>query len=168
MLVPLSWLKKYVKIDIPVDEFVRRMIMSGTAVEGYEDCGAEVKNVVVGRLTEIVPHPNSDHLHICMVDVGGEEPIQIVCGAPNVHAGMRVAAALDGAVAVAQVHGVAMPVRQHLYLDVPGGAAPAFPDTARRCQSRPWPRPSPADRRSPAGRRRRSDGCRARRRPRSP
>ena len=47
MLVPLSWLKNYVKIDMPVDEFVRRMIMSGTAVEGYEDCGAEVKNVVV-------------------------------------------------------------------------------------------------------------------------
>ena len=44
-----------------------------------------------------VMHPNSDHLHICMVDVGESEPIQIVCGAPNVHAGMRVAAALDGA-----------------------------------------------------------------------
>ena len=59
MLVPLSWLKKYVKIDLSVEEFVRRMIMSGTAVEGYEDCGAEISNVVVGKLVEIVKHPNS-------------------------------------------------------------------------------------------------------------
>ena len=72
MLVPLSWLKKYVKIDLSVEEFVRRMIMSGTAVEGYEDCGAEISNVVVGKLVEIVKHPNSDHLNICQVDVGGD------------------------------------------------------------------------------------------------
>ena len=50
MLVPLSWLKKYVKIDLSVEEFVRRMIMSGTAVEGYEDCGAEISNIVVGPI----------------------------------------------------------------------------------------------------------------------
>ena len=53
--------------------------------------------MVVGKVITCVDHPNSDHLHVCMVDVGGEAPIQIVCGAPNVHAGMRVAAALDGA-----------------------------------------------------------------------
>ena len=104
MLVPLSWLKKYVKIDIPVDEFVRRMIMSGTAVEGYEDCGAEVKNVVVGRLTEIVPHPNSDHLSICQVDVGQDAPIQIVTGADNMSVGDYVPVALHDSYLPGGVH----------------------------------------------------------------
>ena len=94
MLVPLSWLKKYVKIDLSVEEFVRRMIMSGTAVEGYEDCGAEISNVVVGKLVEIVKHPNSDHLNICQVDVGGETPIQIVTGADNMSVGDLVPVAL--------------------------------------------------------------------------
>ena len=94
MLVPLSWLKKYVKIDLSVEEFVRRMIMSGTAVEGYEDCGAEISNVVVGKLVEIVKHPNSDHLNVCQVDVGGETPIQIVTGADNMSVGDLVPVAL--------------------------------------------------------------------------
>ena len=94
MLVPLSWLKKYVKIDLSVEEFVRRMIMSGTAVEGYEDCGAEISNVVVGKLVEIAKHPNSDHLNICQVDVGGETPIQIVTGADNMSVGDLVPVAL--------------------------------------------------------------------------
>ena len=94
MLVPLSWLKRYVKIDLSTEEFVRRMIMSGTAVEGYQDLGAEVDNVVVGRLVEIVKHPNSDHLNICQVDVGGETPIQIVTGADNMRVGDCVPVAL--------------------------------------------------------------------------
>ena len=104
MLVPLSWLKNYVKIDMPVDEFVRRMIMSGTAVEGYEDCGAEVKNVVVGKIVEIVPHPNSDHLSICQVNVGAEEPIQIVTGADNMKVGDCVPCALHDSYLPGGVH----------------------------------------------------------------
>ena len=104
MLVPLSWLKKYVKIDLSVEEFVRRMIMSGTAVEGYEDCGAEISNVVVGKLVEIVKHPNSDHLNICQVDVGKDEPVQIVTGAQNVHEGDLVPAALHNSWLPGGVH----------------------------------------------------------------
>ncbi len=104
MLVPLSWIKQYVKIDVPVEEFVRRMIKSGTAVEGYEDCGAEVKNVVVGKITEIVPHPDSDHLSICQVNVGKEEDIQIVTGANNMSVGDCVPVALHDSYLPGGVH----------------------------------------------------------------
>lgn len=97
MLAPLKWLKEYVDINIPTEEYARRMIMAGNGVEGTSTTGSQFSKVVVGYVVSCVMHPNSDHLHICMVDVGESEPIQIVCGAPNVHAGMRVAAALDGA-----------------------------------------------------------------------
>lgn len=97
MKVPMKWLKEYVDINMPAEEYASRMIMTGTAVEGVEKTGTQFDNVVVGYVVSCVAHPNSDHLHVCMVDVGGEAPIQIVCGAPNVHEGMRVAAALDGA-----------------------------------------------------------------------
>ena len=97
MKVPMKWLKEYVEIPMNAEEYASRMIMTGTAVEGVDKTGEQFDKVVVGYVVSCVEHPNSDHLHICMVDVGGEEPIQIVCGAPNVHAGMRVAAALDGA-----------------------------------------------------------------------
>ena len=97
MKVPMKWLKEYVDIDMSAEEYASKMVMTGTAVEGVERSGDQFDGVVVGYVLSCVDHPNSDHLHICMVDVGQEEPIQIVCGAPNVHAGMRVAAALDGA-----------------------------------------------------------------------
>ncbi len=97
MKVPMKWLKEYVEIPMAAEEYASKMIMTGTAVEGVDKTGEQFDNVVVGHVVSCVDHPNSDHLHICMVDVGKEEPIQIVCGAPNVHAGMKVAAALDGA-----------------------------------------------------------------------
>ena len=97
MKVPMKWLKEYVDIDMPAEEYAAKMVMTGTAVEGVEKTGEQFDRVVVGYVVSCVDHPNSDHLHICMVDVGEDEPIQIICGAPNVRAGMRVAAALDGA-----------------------------------------------------------------------
>ena len=97
MKVPMKWLKEYVDINMPAEEYASRMVMTGTAVEGVDKTGEQFDKVVVGYVVSCVDHPNSDHLHICMVDVGEAEPIQIICGAPNVHAGMRVAAALDGA-----------------------------------------------------------------------
>ena len=97
MKVPMKWLREYVDIDMPAEEYASRMVMTGTAVEGVEKTGAQFDKVVVGYVVSCVDHPNSDHLHICMVDVGEAEPLQIICGAPNVHADMRVAVALDGA-----------------------------------------------------------------------
>ncbi len=97
MKVPMKWLRDYVDIHMTAAEYADKMISTGTAVEGVDQTGTQFDNVVVGYVVSCVDHPNSDHLHLCMVDVGGPEPIQIVCGAPNVHADMRVAAALDGA-----------------------------------------------------------------------
>ena len=92
MKVPMKWLREYVDINMGGEEYASKMIMTGTAVEGVEKTGTQFDNVVVGKVLTCVDHPNSDHLHICMVDVGKEEPIQIVCGAPNVHAGRRASA----------------------------------------------------------------------------
>ena len=79
------------------ETYMNRMIMCGDGVEGYENLGAEVDNVVVGRVLTCVPHPDSDHLHITTVDVGEGEPLQIVCGAPNCEAGILVPVAKVGA-----------------------------------------------------------------------
>ena len=73
------------------------MTMSGSKVEVATEEGSEIKNVVVGKLLSVVPHENSDHLVVCQVDVGQEQPIQIVTGAPNVKAGDIVPVALCGA-----------------------------------------------------------------------
>ena len=96
MKIPMRWLNEYTKIDMKPEEYARRMIMTGTAVEGWENT-AKFTNVVVGRVNTCEMHPDSDHLHVCAVDVGGENDLQIVCGAPNVKAGILVCCALEGA-----------------------------------------------------------------------
>ncbi|MEA4898066.1 MAG: phenylalanine--tRNA ligase subunit beta [Eubacteriales bacterium] len=96
MKAPLNWLREYVDIDMDAEVYAGRMVMTGTGVEGVEDV-AEFENVVVGRVLSCEAHENSDHLHVCMVDVGGEEALQIVCGAPNVAKGQLVPVALEGA-----------------------------------------------------------------------
>ena len=98
MKVSMNLLKQYADIPVTPAEYESRMIMTGTGVEGIGDLGEKLQNVVVGRVLTCEPHPNSDHLHVCTVDVGREEPLQIVCGAPNVAAGQLVPVALVGAV----------------------------------------------------------------------
>ena len=66
-------------------EFVETMTLAGQKVETYERLDGELRNVVVGKVLSMVRHPNSDHMWICQVDVGREEPVQIVTGAWNVH-----------------------------------------------------------------------------------
>lgn len=97
MNLSIKWLSDYIKKDITTAEFCSGMTMSGSKVECYETEGNEVKNVVVGKLLSVVPHENSDHLVVCQVDVGQENPIQIVTGAPNVSEGDIVPVALVGA-----------------------------------------------------------------------
>ena len=75
-------------------EFVEKMTIFGQKVETYEPMDKEIKNVVVGKVFSIVRHENSDHMWICQVDVGQDEPVQIVTGAQNVHEGDLVPAAL--------------------------------------------------------------------------
>lgn len=78
-------------------EDIQRLLTSrGLEVEGIEKMGGEIDKVVVGRLESVVPHPDSDHMLICQVDVGGEELVQIVTGAPNIKEGDYVPVALHG------------------------------------------------------------------------
>ena len=71
MLLPMKWLQKYITLDNPdVQAYAKSMIMAGNAVEDVKDLGAEIDKVVVGRILEVVKHPDSDHLSVCQVDVG--------------------------------------------------------------------------------------------------
>lgn len=94
MNISLSWLKQYVDIDVPVEELCEKMIRSGFEVESIEDLSETMKNVVVGKIVAMEKHPDSDHLWICQVDIGVDEPIQIITGAQNVFVGATVPAAL--------------------------------------------------------------------------
>ena len=97
MKVPMKWIRDYAPIPADAKTYQDKMIMIGNGVEGYEDLGAEVENVVVGRVLTCEPHPDSDHLHVTTVDVGEAEPLHVVCGAPNVTAGQLVCCAKVGA-----------------------------------------------------------------------
>lgn len=105
MLVPIEWLKDYVDIDVDTDEFVDRMIMSGSNLETVDHFGDGFEKVVVGKVVKKEKHPNADRLSVCSVDVGEGEPIQIVCGAPNVAEGQKVPVALDGSRIPGPLHG---------------------------------------------------------------
>ncbi|NLA53299.1 MAG: phenylalanine--tRNA ligase subunit beta, partial [Clostridiales bacterium] len=97
MKTSMNWLRQYTEIPQDCELFQQKMIMTGTAVESIQDLGAQIDGVVVGRVQSCVKHENSDHLHVCQVDVGGESLLQIVCGAPNVKEGILVPTALVGA-----------------------------------------------------------------------
>ena len=84
MDLSMRWLADYVKCDMPIKDFVSGITLSGSKVECYGTEGEYLENVVVGQVKEIVPHPDSDHMFICQVDVGEEELVQIVTGAQNV------------------------------------------------------------------------------------
>lgn len=98
MKVPMQWIRQYTDIPVSDEAFQDQMIMHGTGVEGLENQNEAVQNVVVGKILTVKEHENSDHLHVLTVDVGEEEPIQIVCGAPNVVEGALVPVAKVGAV----------------------------------------------------------------------
>ena len=90
MNLSMKWLSDFVKLKVEPREFSEKMSLSGSKVEGWEIEGAEIKNVVVGKILSIEPHPDADKLVICQVDVGENEPIQIVTGATNVVPGPGV------------------------------------------------------------------------------
>ena len=97
MLVSLKWLKELVDIPLPVPELVDRLDLTGTAVESVKKAGAALDGVVVGQIIGKERHPEADRLWVTSVDVGAEEPLQIVCGAQNFEAGDKVPVALVGA-----------------------------------------------------------------------
>ena len=103
MRVPLSWLREYVPVSVPVAELAERLAVATCEVEqvlrrGVPDLDGNLGLYRVGRVVEADKHPNADRLQLCRVDVGEGEPRQIVCGAWNFGAGATVAVALPGAV----------------------------------------------------------------------
>lgn len=95
MLVSYQWLNDYLDLTaITPKELGDKMSVTGIEVEGIESPADGLKKIVVGFVKECIPHPDSDHLSICQVDVGEEELYQIVCGAPNIKADIKVIVAL--------------------------------------------------------------------------
>ncbi len=101
MKLSRNWLREFVDLSLEEcsdREFAEAMTLSGSKVEVTEDLGAEIKNVVVGRILSMERHPDSDHMWVCQVDAGRDESVQIVTGAWNIHAGDLVPAALHNSV----------------------------------------------------------------------
>ncbi|MBR2010155.1 MAG: phenylalanine--tRNA ligase subunit beta [Clostridia bacterium] len=95
MNLSMKWLADFVDVaDIDIKEYCDKLTLTGSKVEGYEEFGAEIENVVVAKIEKIEPHPDSDHLQICQMNVGKGDLVQIVTGAQNVFEGAIVPAAL--------------------------------------------------------------------------
>jgi phenylalanyl-tRNA synthetase beta chain len=98
MKIPEEWLRQFCDPPIDTRTLADRLTMGGLEVEAIEAVAVQFSGVVVAQALQVAPHPNADNLTVCRVDVGAREPLQIVCGAPNVAAGLRVPCALPGAV----------------------------------------------------------------------
>ena len=99
MNISYNWLKQYVDFDLSADELGAALTSVGLevgSVEEIQSVKGGLQGLVVGRVITCDPHPNSDHMHVCTVDLGSGEPQQIVCGAPNVVAGQKVIVATLG------------------------------------------------------------------------
>jgi phenylalanyl-tRNA synthetase beta chain len=98
MRISLDWLQDWVDVRLPPRELADRLSMTGFEVEAIEAAAPPLEGVVVGEVVDCGRHPNADTLSLCRVDAGpGAEALQIVCGAPNVRKGMKVAVARVGA-----------------------------------------------------------------------
>jgi len=98
MLVPLSWLREYVDVSLSPEALAEQLTLRGMEVQGITVSGADWTDVVVGRLLSVERHPNADKLWLTSVDVGGDDPLPIVCGADNISPGDLVPVAMVGAV----------------------------------------------------------------------
>jgi phenylalanyl-tRNA synthetase beta chain len=96
MKVPLNWLKDYVDVTLPAGELAQKLTMAGFEVAEIITTGGSWENVVVGRITAVNPHPNADRLRLATVDLGKESET-VVCGAPNLNVGDKIAFARSGA-----------------------------------------------------------------------
>ncbi len=97
MKTSFAWIKALVpELNVTVQEYMDAMTLSGTKTEGAEKLDADLERIVVGQIKKIEPHPDADKLIVCQVDIGGDEEIQIVTGAPNVAKGDKVPVVLNG------------------------------------------------------------------------
>jgi phenylalanyl-tRNA synthetase beta chain len=97
MRISLNWLSEYISIPFEPAELAERLTMLGLEIEAIERVGERWDNIVVGEVLEVSPHPNADKLRLTRVQIDDGEPLRIVCGAPNVRTGLRVAVAKIGA-----------------------------------------------------------------------
>ncbi len=105
MLVSLEWLRDYTEVETDDRTFADAMIMSGSNIETVERTGQGIEKVVVGRIESIKQHPNADKLVVCMVDVGEDEPLQVVTGAENIYEGALIPLALHNSRVPGPLHG---------------------------------------------------------------
>ncbi|HEY9864535.1 MAG TPA: phenylalanine--tRNA ligase subunit beta, partial [Candidatus Obscuribacterales bacterium] len=96
MRISLNWLRELVDIEITPQELAETLTVAGFEVEDIEDLRSWADGVVLGKIVQAEQHPNADKLRVCQVDIGGSEPLNIVCGAPNAASGMVVAVAVLG------------------------------------------------------------------------
>ncbi|HFQ13953.1 MAG TPA: phenylalanine--tRNA ligase subunit beta [Gammaproteobacteria bacterium] len=92
-----KWLREWVNPDIDTETLAHQLTMAGLEVDAIEPVAAEFEKVVVAEVLAVEAHPDADKLRVCQVNAGGDEPLNIVCGAANVRAGLKVPAALVGA-----------------------------------------------------------------------
>lgn len=104
MKLSRKWLSEFVTVDAGDRDYAEAMTLSGSKVEITEIPGGDIRNVVVGKVTDLWHHPNSDHMWVCLVDVGGKAPVQIVTGAQNVRVGDLVPVAKDNSDLPGGVH----------------------------------------------------------------
>lgn len=96
MKVSYDWLNEYLDLDVEPRDLAEKIARTSVDINDVYSLSDGLKKLVVGKVETCEPHPDSDHLHVCSVNVGEEEPLQIVCGAPNVAAGQKVIVALNG------------------------------------------------------------------------
>ena len=99
MKISYKWLKEYVDFNLSADEVAAALTSIGLEVDGVEEVQSikgGLEGIVIGEVLTCEPHPNSDHMHVTTVNLGTREPVQIVCGAPNVASGQKVVVATLG------------------------------------------------------------------------
>lgn len=96
MRISTNWLAKYVNLSETPEQIADRETVTGIEVDEIIKPNAGLKKIVVGKITSLTPHPESNHLNVCQVDVNKPQPLQIICGAPNVAVGQTVIVALPG------------------------------------------------------------------------
>ncbi len=98
MQISEAWLRSYVNPEISTEILVEQLTMAGLEIDSVNPAAAKFSGVVVGQVISMHQHPDADRLRVCMVAVGEAQPLQIVCGASNVRVGLKIPAALCGAV----------------------------------------------------------------------
>ena len=96
MRVPLGWLSEFIPLPASQEDLVTRLTLGGLEIEDVEQTGPDLSALLIGQVLTREPHPNADRLSVCRVDLGGDESLEVVCGAPNVAAGQKVAVARSG------------------------------------------------------------------------